>query len=208
MNDGELRGIILRYFYEARNYPGMLNILGVPDVANLVEHQFRIVSICRQLAEHGLIHWEDFGSLNTFGGEGRITACGVDVVEGTAQPPITVILHDHSISVMQSSNVQIGDSNTISHATGLPWADLARLVSDLTMHLDELSLDARQKQRAAAQIATLRAELVGDPDPTVVRQASRTLRNIIEGAIGSLVATAAQPAVWHWIQQALATLSS
>jgi hypothetical protein len=42
----------------------------------------------------------------------------------------------------------------------------------------------------------------------VVRQAGRTLRNIIEGAIGSLAATAAQPAVWHWIQQALSTLSS
>src|SRR5208337_4375592 len=38
-------------------------------------------------------------------------ARGVDVVEGTAVEPTTVTLHDHRISVSQSSNVQIGDSN-------------------------------------------------------------------------------------------------
>jgi geranylgeranyl pyrophosphate synthase len=43
---------------------------------------------------------------------GKISASGVDVVEGTATAPITITLHDHSISVSQSSNVQIGDSNT------------------------------------------------------------------------------------------------
>jgi hypothetical protein len=208
MKDGELRGVILKYFYEARNYPGMLNVLAVPDVINLVDQQFRIISICRQLAEHDLIHWEDFGSLNTFGGEGRITARGVDVVEGTARSPIAVILHDNSIRVTQSANVQIGDANAITNSITLPQADIARLVSDFTKHLDELSLDARQKQRAEAQLAALRAELSGEPDPTIVRQAVRTLRGVTEGAIGSLVATAAQPAVWHWVQQALRALSS
>jgi len=71
-----------------------------------------------------------------------------------------------------------------------------------------LNLDVRQKQRAEAQIATIRAELAGDPDPTIVKQAARTLRNITEGAIGSLLATAAQPGVWHWIHQALAAFGS
>jgi hypothetical protein len=86
--------------------------------------------------------------------------------------------------------------------------DLARLVTDLSKHLDELNLDARRKQRAEAQIATLKAELAGEPDgepdSTIVRQAGRTLRSITEGAIGSLVATAAQPSVWQWIQRMLA----
>ncbi len=84
---------------------------------------------------------------------------------------------------------------------------LTRLVTDLTTHLDELNLDARQKQRAEAQIAALRAELAGEePDPAIVRQAGRTLRSITEGAIGSLLATAAtQPAVWQWIHDMLAS---
>jgi hypothetical protein len=110
--------------------------------------------------------------------------------------PIEITLH--TISVSQSSNVQIGDSNTQDVKVSTETHDLARLVTDLTNHSDELNLDARQKQRAEAQIAALRADLAGEePDPTIVRQAGRTLRRITDGAIGSLLATAAtQPAVW------------
>jgi hypothetical protein len=78
---------------------------------------------------------------------------------------------------------------------------------ELTNHLNELNIDAYQKQKAEAQIATIKAQLTDDePDPVIIKQAGRTLRNITEGAIGSLVATAVQPAVWHWISQAMAML--
>ena len=53
----------------------------------------------------------------------------------------------------------------------------------------------------AAQIATLTSELAGDPDDAIVKQALHTLRNITEGAIGSLVAAAGQPAIWRWLHQ-------
>jgi hypothetical protein len=89
---------------------------------------------------------------------------------------------------------------------GIRPQDISTLVTELAAHLDELNLDARQKQRAEAQIATLKAELTGDPDPVIVRQAGRTLRNITEGAIGSLLATAAtNPLLWQWIHQTLAS---
>jgi hypothetical protein len=85
--------------------------------------------------------------------------------------------------------------------------DLLKLITELTTHLDELNLEGRQKLRAEAQIATLKAELAGhDPDPAIVTQAGRTLRNITEGAIGSLLATAVQPTVWSWIHQMMAKL--
>jgi hypothetical protein len=45
---------------------------------------------------------------------GKITARGIDVTEGNARAPITVTLHDRSISVSGSSHVQIGNSNTQS----------------------------------------------------------------------------------------------
>ena len=45
-----------------------------------------------------------------------------------------------------------------------------------------------------------------DPDPAIVRQAGRTLRNITEGAISGLLAAAIQPPVWLWIHQAMAAL--
>jgi hypothetical protein len=83
---------------------------------------------------------------------------------------------------------------------------VARLVAEFTTHLDELYLEPRQKQRAEAQITALRAELTGDPDLGIVAQAGRSLRNITEAAVGSLIATAAQPGVWHWVEQTMSTL--
>jgi hypothetical protein len=82
---------------------------------------------------------------------------------------------------------------------------LRKLVNELTSNLDELNLDARQRQRAEAQIATINAELAGpDPDPVILAQAGRSLRNITEGAIGSLIATAAMnPSVWQWVMHTL-----
>jgi hypothetical protein len=106
-------------------------------------------------------------------------------------------------SVAQSSE---HFSQTVS--TGFQPQDLTRLVRAFDDHIDELNLGERQKQRAEAQIGALKAELAGEPDPVIVKQAARSLRNITEGAIGSLLATAAQPTVWHGIQQLLAALSA
>jgi hypothetical protein len=91
---------------------------------------------------------------------------------------------------------------------GLSSEDLGRLAAELAQHLDELKLNDRDRQKAKAQIAVLKAELAGEPDLGVVRQAGRTLRNITEGAIGSLLATAAQPTVWVWIHQMLQNLGA
>ena len=67
-------------------------------------------------------------------------------------------------------------------------------------------MDTRQKLKANAQIATLKAQLTDEPDPVIVKQAGRTLRNITEGAIGSLLATAAQPTVWAWVREIMPRL--
>jgi hypothetical protein len=62
----------------------------------------------------------------------------------------------------------------------------------------------RGRKKTEAQIATIKAQLTDEPDPVIVRQAGRTLRNITEDMIGSLLATAAtQPVVWVWVSQAM-----
>jgi AbiTii-like protein len=86
--------------------------------------------------------------------------------------------------------------------------DLTTLVSELTAHLHELHLGPSQRKLAEAQIATLKAQQLADePDAVIVQQAGRSLRNITEGAVGSLLAAAAQPGVWHTIHRLLATFS-
>jgi hypothetical protein len=87
---------------------------------------------------------------------------------------------------------------------GVSTAELKTLVEELVKHLDELHLKPADKKTAEVQIATMTAQLVDEPDPVVIKQVGRTLRNITEGAIGSLIATGAtQPAVWNLIQAIL-----
>lgn len=113
------------------------------------------------------------------------------IFQNTFQGPVGNVAQN-SDHVNQTANIEV------------QAGDLAKLVAHFTTHLDELNLDARQKQRAEAQIAALKTELDGEADPEIVNQAGRTLRNITEGAIGSLIATAAQPGVWQWIHHMLA----
>jgi hypothetical protein len=100
----------------------------------------------------------------------------------------------HSHDFVQSSTVGI-----------ISTPDLAKLVNLFTDHLDELQLGERERARAVAQIAALRAELTGEPDQTIVRHAGGTLRNITEGTIASLIAAGVQPALWDWVQHTMAT---
>lgn len=84
--------------------------------------------------------------------------------------------------------------------------ELAELVNSIAASIEELKLDATARQKAEAQIATLNAQLSSDPDPVIVRQAGRTLRNVTEGAIGSLIATAVQPTAWAAIHAGMQKL--
>jgi hypothetical protein len=147
---------------------------------------------------------------------GRINGTGIDAIEDAQRHPdqpsadfpsvsYNIVYSTMHVGTMSNSPVQLGgvqstQSQNVTYSAN-DISDLVRLVSELTSHLEELHLDARQNQRAEAQIATLRAELTAEPDPTIIKQAGRTLRNITEGAIGSLLATAAQPTVWLWVHE-------
>jgi hypothetical protein len=119
------------------------------------------------------------------------------------QPIIHNVFHGPVGNVAQNSKHFAPTANV-----GIQAQDVTKLVAELKTHLHELNLDAHDKRRAEAQIATLEAEVEGDPDPVIVAQVGRTLRNITEGAIGSLLATASQPGVWHWIHQMLSGLGA
>jgi hypothetical protein len=151
----------------------------------------------------------------------RINGAGIDAVENAQRHPdqptpnfpsvtYNVVYNTMHVGTMSNSPVQQAGvhstQNQIVSYGAQELADLTRLASELTVHLDELQIDARQKQKAQAQIATIKAQLTDEPDPVVVRQAGRTLRNITEGAIGSLIAAAAQPTVWTWVSEVMRRL--
>jgi hypothetical protein len=116
MKDTELRGIVLQCYYDKRR-----ESMFTPKVEDFQE-QITLEDICAisgQLDEHGLITWK---AIKSFGGVvfglGKITALGIDVVEGVTAPDIKVeFVQNKSINITGSSNVIVGDHNkqNISH---------------------------------------------------------------------------------------------
>jgi hypothetical protein len=165
----------------------------------------------RYLKEKGLI--EIFNLPFT----ARVNAAGIHAIEDARREPNhlspafpsitynTINIGTAINSPMQQAGEQATQKQVVSYSVQ-ERSDLARLVREFADHLDELKLDPRARQSANAQLATLQAQLSDDPDPVIVRQAGRTLRNITEGAIGSLIAAAVQPPVWRWIASMMATL--
>ena len=102
MRDSELRGLILEALYNQRrkdlvNLDQELGALPVPHGAT--------ESILRQLVKKGLLE-RPIQPLNGLG-NARITAYGIDVVQGTTSPPLSILLHQR-ITVQ---DVQVGEGN-------------------------------------------------------------------------------------------------
>ncbi|NTU42008.1 MAG: hypothetical protein HGA78_02940 [Nitrospirales bacterium] len=108
------------------------------------------------------------------------------------------------------NNSPIGVGSTVNQTVNFndtgTLNELQHLVEVFEKHIDELMLEPAAKRKATAQVATIKAQLEDEPDPVIITQAGRTLRNITEGVIGSLIATAAQPSVWAWVGQHMPNL--
>lgn len=151
----------------------------------------------------------------------HINADGIDAIEGATRRPdepstafplakYSSVVINNSVNVqnMNNSAVQQGGAHSTQHQTATYSAqestDLNRFLSELRSHLDELRLDTRERQRAEKQIATMVAENAdGEPNFVIIREAGHTLRNIIEGAIASLVEDQIGSTVWPWILEVM-----
>ncbi len=110
MKDGEARGLILARFYDARHKIDWLSLEALRT--HIVMDYAQIGNVCEQLGQHGLIDFKPLrGPDGIVAGMGRITASGVDIIEGNARSPIAITFHDQSVTVTGSTHVQIGNSN-------------------------------------------------------------------------------------------------
>jgi hypothetical protein len=137
MKDGEMRGLVLERFYELRNSGEPVQL---PQSVSVAPNDLiQLTNVCDQLAEYGLIEWKPIRSLaGAVAGIGKITARGVDVVDGDIPSPITVTLHDHSVTVSGSTNVQIGNANSIQNID----------ISKVTEAIDQSTASPEQKAEA------------------------------------------------------------
>jgi hypothetical protein len=151
MNDNDLRGPILRRIYDARNGPeGWLRINDLREIVD--EDPNQIARICHDLAQLGLIEWKDArGPAGSAAGLGKITAYGVNVIEGVVTSPIAITFQDysvdHSVTVSGSShNVQVGSGNTqIGNVN----------ISVLTSAIDSANIPPAQKEEAKSMLQRL-----------------------------------------------------
>jgi len=107
VSDTELRGVVLRRYYDRRR-DGKISFrqTDFPDIPVAEIHR-----ISKQLSEHALIEWKGIPETGTvLKAIGSITAFGVDVIEGTETPPLSITFDQWQITVIGSHN-QIGDGN-------------------------------------------------------------------------------------------------
>ena len=102
MRDSELRGVILEALYNQRR-KDLVNL--DQELGGLPAPHSATESILRQLVKKGLIE-RPVQPLNGLG-NARITAYGIDVVQGTTSPPVSILLHQRTTV----RDVQVGEGN-------------------------------------------------------------------------------------------------
>ncbi len=113
MKDSEIRGLVLRAFYE-RRHEGFRPWSSSDFPERVGNNCFRIA---QQLWQQNLLDWRGIENGNgaIVAGAGEINANGVDVIEGNTEPPIAITFdYSNTVNVSGSTNVQIGNNNTNS----------------------------------------------------------------------------------------------
>lgn len=107
MKDSEVRGVVLRALYDIRHEKR--NPAIPRDVPALENIDMNVLSnILRHLKEQVLIDFTPLSGGDMLLGRGNISSHGVDVVEGTIAPPISISMVDNSTNVQGSQGVMIG----------------------------------------------------------------------------------------------------
>jgi hypothetical protein len=115
MKDADWRGLVLKALYDVRHDPQSGGALLVPDSLKLPEIKMDaqntaiVGNIAEQLRDHNYITWSEFHGPHRVG-RARITAFGVDVIEGNRQSDITITV-DQSTNIHGSQHVQVGQGN-------------------------------------------------------------------------------------------------
>jgi hypothetical protein len=112
MKDAEWRGLILQRLYDIRHLnDGATMITDGLGLYNQVPSGFDnlIVNVADQLKQQSLIVFNELVGARRMG-RAKITAFGVDVIEGTKQAAIAITV-DQSTNIHNSRNVQLGKGN-------------------------------------------------------------------------------------------------
>jgi hypothetical protein len=150
MTDNELRGRVLKWYYEERRKG---DVRPTPDDFDGAIDDLDITRISRQLYEHNLIvasyitdrDTGPFGSLH----QARISANGIDVVEDKTQSPIAVqidnrqIENKQTVNIDRSTGIQIGDYNS---------QEVVGVLEQIVSRIDESEASEAERKEAKSRL--------------------------------------------------------
>ncbi|MFN3721210.1 MAG: hypothetical protein ACK4UW_20135 [Rhizobium rhizophilum] len=118
-------------------------------------------------------------------------------ISGLEEPTPSTILTIGSMHNSQLQQIAPGGYGAQNSTYYVTTNDLRAIVDLYRKHVEELNLDGVMRRKADAQIATIEAQLLDEPDPAIVTAAGRSLKTIVEGAIGGALGNAlASAGVW------------
>jgi hypothetical protein len=145
MKDSDARGLVLNRLYELRDLKPNLD---KSDFADLGLEIQKVGSLLDQLNQKGLVAWHPAkgmgGSYIAF--MARISAEGVDVIEGNVSPPLS-ITYDQRVTVQSSQGVQIGGQGNV--------LTLNMDVDRLNSFIDSADASVKEKEEAKSLLKKL-----------------------------------------------------
>lgn len=143
----------------------------------------------------------------------RLTQKGFDACPSSipTQTSTASTINHNYINIGQALNSPVtqgigSTQNVTANYAAMQKDELVHFVNSFRKNISDLQLSTQDERKVNAQLATIEAQLLDEPNQEILKQAFTTIKNITEGAIGGLLATAAQPGVWAGIQALLANI--
>ena len=97
----------------------------------------------------------------------------------------------NNIGTMNQSQLQqASNHSTQTYSQGLDNDTLVLFINQLKSNLDKLELIGAKASEVNSNVATIEAQLDCDsPNPVIVNESLKTIRNVLEGVTGSVIAT-------------------
>lgn len=162
MKDGELRQQLLQWFYDNRGTDWVCVGFREGDGATFED----FARACDQLQEHNLIKWRpdrrqlDDKRITIIGGEAKITAHGVDVIEDNHSKTSGMLVDNRmNVHISNSNAVQVGHGNS-QQIDSITISQLTRLIDEA--HAEEKDkVEAKSLLTRALEHPLVAALLVG-----------------------------------------------
>lgn len=134
-----------------------------------------------------------------------LTPNGLDLAEKLLNPQPVAMTNVLNVGTAVNSPIQHGINSTMIQTTNYDLKDrekLAELAKIILTHINDLNLPPNDKQKALRHASSLKdiVENGDESEAPIAIELIKSLRNITEGAIGSLLAAGAQPGVWQFVK--------